>query len=233
MLAASSFAMAQPAGQIESPQAPQPQFEFIQVEVSTSGYRGFERAVFADFVKAAQGDDDALQRLIEACERAIEADPKHAEAIAWRGASKMFEAGAASEGGNFMAAMQHTNAALADLNKARELEPENPGVRMVSAQMLLNLAKHHPIDRMANEYAKQGIADAIAALSKLYANWASQPTDVKGQLMSGVAEGYVKLGKTTEARDWYNRVIGAVPGTTWAKQAQAWIDAADKKANEL
>lgn len=230
MLAAASFTLAQAAGQIESAEVPEQQFEFIEIEAGTSGYRGFEREVFADFIKAAQGDEDARKSLVAACERAIEADPAHAEAIAWRGATRMFEAGTASEGGNFMAAMQHTNAALADLNKARELEPENPGVRMVAAQTLLNLARYHPIENMASGYAKQGIEDAKAALSKLYNNWDKQPADVKGQLMMGVAEGYDKLGKATEARDWCNRVIGAVPGTTWAKQAQAWIDAATKRA---
>lgn len=230
---AATAALAQPAGQNEAPEAPGQEFEFIQIESGTSGYRGFERKVFADFIEAAQGDDDARQRLIAACERAIEADAKNAEAIAWRGAAKMFEAGTASEEGDFMAAMRHTNASLEDLNTARELEPENPGVRMVAAQMLLSLAKYHPMENIAKGYAKQGIEDAKAALLKLYDNWGKQPADVKGQLLSGVAEGYDKLGKTTEARDWFNRVVGAVPGTTWAEQAQAWIDAADKKANEL
>lgn len=233
ILAAASFTLAQPAGQNDATEAAEQKFEFIQFEAGATGYRGFERQVFADFIKAAQGDEDARQNLVAACERAIEADPKHAEAIAWRGATRMFEAGAASADGKFMAAMNHTNAALADLSKARELEPENPGVRMVAAQTLLNLARYHPIENMASGYAKQGIEDAKAALSKLYNNWDKQPADVKGQLMMGVAEGYDKLGKATEARDWCNRVIGAVPGTAWAQQAQDWIVAADKRASSF
>lgn len=233
VLAAATLTLAQPAGQDETTEAAEQRFEFIQIEPGTSGYRGFEREVFADFIEASQGDAEARRRLLEKCESAIEADAEHAEAIAWRGAVKMFQAGTASESGDFRAAMQHTNDSLADLNRARELEPENPGVRMVAAQMLLSLAKYHPMENMAKGYAKQGVEDAKTALSSLYDNWDKQPTDVKGQLMLGVAEGYDKLGKVTEARDWFNRVIGAVPGTAWAEQAQAWLDAADKKANEL
>lgn len=229
VLASAAFALAQPAGQDGAPETTEQRFEFIQIEPGAGGYRAFERQVFADFVLAAQGDANARQRLLDTCESAIEADAEHAEAIAWRGAVKMFEAGTASADGNFMKAMQHTNAAMADLNRARELEPENPGVRMVAAQTLLSLAKYHPMENMAQGYAKQGIEDAKAALSQLYDNWDKQPAEVKGQLLSGVAEGYDKLGKTTEARDWFNRVIGAVPGTTWAKQAQAWIDADTKR----
>lgn len=233
VLAAATLALAQPAGQDEAPTSAEQSFEFIQIEPGTSGYRGFEREVFADFIEAAQGDADARQRLLDKCKAAIEADAKHAEAIAWRGAVRMFQAGTASESGDFRAAMQHTNDSLADLDRARALEPENPGVRMVAAQMLLSLAKYHPMENMAKGYAKQGVEDAQVALSSLYDNWDKQPADVKGQLLLGVAEGYDKLGKAPEARDWFNRVIGAVPGTTWAKQAQAWIDAADKKANEI
>lgn len=233
VLAATPLAIAQPAGENDATQVPEPQYEFIQVDPGSSGYRGFERTVFADFVKASQGDEAAKQRLVDACQQAIEADDKNAEAIAWLGAVKLFDAGTASEAGDFMAAMRHTNEALADLDKARELEPENPGVRMVAATTLLNLAAYHPIDRMAQGYAAKGIEDAKAALLELHDNWNDQPTGVKGQLMIGIARGYDRMGKATKARDWFNRVIGAAPGTLWADQAQAWIDAADKRANEL
>lgn len=233
LMAATSVALGQSAEPGSVPGQAEQQFEFIQFEPGESGYRAFEHEVFGDFVQAAGGDDEARKRLIAACERAISANAEHAEAIAWRGAVKMFEAGEASSSGDFRAAMNHVTAALTDLERARTLEPENPGVRMVAANMLLNLAKNHPIESMASGYAKQGIEDAKAALSKLYDNWDKQPADVKGQLLMGVAEGYAKLGKTVEARDWCNRVLGAVPGTTWAEQAQAWIDAADKKANSL
>ncbi|MFI4915993.1 MAG: tol-pal system YbgF family protein [Phycisphaerales bacterium JB060] len=232
LLAATSVAL----GQSATPGNPgnvQQAFEFIQIQPGDTGYRAFEREVFADFVLAAQGNDQARQRLISTCERAIEADAQHAEAIAWRGAARMFEASSASSNGDFRAAMNHTNASLADLNRARELEPENPGVRMVAANTLLNLAKHHPIENMASGYAKQGIEDAKAALSKLYDNWDKQPAEVRGQLLLGVAEAYDKLGEATKARDWFNRVIGALPGTTWAQRAQVWIDAADKKASSF
>jgi predicted Zn-dependent protease len=232
LLAATSIALGQSADPNAAGNAEEA-FEFIQIAPGQTGYRAFEREVFADFVQAAQGNDEAKARLVAACERALEADAENAEAIAWRGAARMFEAGAASSNGDFRAAMNHTNASLADLNRARELEPENPGVRMVAANTLLNLARYHPIDTMAKAYAKQGVEDAKVALSKLYGSWDKQPSDVKGQLMLGVAQGYEKLGETTTARDWFNRVIGAVPGSTWAEQAQAWIDAADKKANSF
>ncbi|MEQ8317862.1 MAG: hypothetical protein RIE77_01755 [Phycisphaerales bacterium] len=233
LLVIAPFALAQPAEQHDAAEAAQPRFEFMKIDPGSSGYRGFERAIFADFVDAAQGDADAKQRLVDACTQAIEVDSENAEAIAWRGAARMFDAGSASEAGDFMAAMRHTNEALADLDRARDLEPENPGVRVVTATTLLNLAAYHPIDRMAKGYAAKGVEDAIAALSKLYENWNEQPIDLKGQLMIGVAWGYDRMGETTKARDWFNRVIGAAPGTTWAEQAQAWIDAADKRANEF
>lgn len=233
VLAATTLALAQPADQNQAQEAAEPKLEFIQVEAGDTGYRAFEREVLADFVKAAQGDAQARQRLMATCDRAIEADAQHAEAIAWRGAARMFQASEASSSGDFRAAMNHTNASLADLNKARKLEPENPGVRMVAANMLLSLAKYHPIENMAKGYAKQGIEDASVALSKLYDNWGNQPAEVKGELMLGVADAYAKLGEATKARDWFNRVIGAVPGTAWAEQAQAWIDAAEKKASSF
>jgi tetratricopeptide (TPR) repeat protein len=233
LLACASLSMAQQAGQPGVQAAEQPDFQFIRFEAGSNGYRAFEREVFADFVSAAQGDAEALERLVAICERAIAADAAHAEAIAWRGAAKLFEAGEASSNGDFRAAMAFTSASLADLARARELEPDNPGVRMVAAQTLLNLAENHPIPNMARGYAKQGIEDARAALVLLEDKWSQQPDDIKGRLLVGVAQAYDKLGEATKARDWFNRAIGAVPGTTWAEQAQAWIDAADKKASSF
>ena len=201
------------------------------LEVGTSGYRGFDRLVMADYVKAAAGDSAALERLIEACAEAIELDAENAEALAWRGAARMFEAGAASDSGNMMAAMTHVGHALADLTRSGELEMENPGVRLVAAQTLLVLAQNHPIEQMAKGYAKQGIEHATAGLEFLHDNWAAQPVALKGRLMSDVASGYELLGESSKARDWYNRVIGAVPGSSWAERAQAKIDAMDRTAD--
>lgn len=205
----------------------------IRLEVGQHGYRGFERLVMDDYLKAARGDELSRQRLVRACDAAIETDPRHAEAIAWRGAARMFEAAGASEAGDFMAAMNHVNAALNDLKAARELEPENPGVRIIAAQTLLNLAANHPIEAMAKNYARQGIDDARAGLAALHANWHEQPADLKGRLLVGVAHAYEQLGQAQPARDWYNRAIGAVPGSGWAQQAQARIDAMDRAAAEL
>ena len=205
----------------------------IRLEVGQHGYRGFERLVMDDYLKAARGDELSRQRLVRACDAAIETDPRHAEAIAWRGAARMFEAASASEAGDFMAAMNHVNVALNDLKAARELEPENPGVRIIAAQTLLSLAANHPIEAMAKNYAKQGIEDALAGLGKLYPIWNQQPADTKARLMIGIAQAHEKLGQAQQARDWYNRAIGAVPSGDWAAQAQARIDAMDRAAAEL
>lgn len=205
----------------------------IALQAGQHGYRGFDRLVHGDYVKAAMGDELSRQRLVRACEGAITDDARHAEAIAWRGAARMFDAAAASDGGDFMAAMNHVNAALNDLKAARELEPENPGVRLIAAQTLLSLAANHPIEAMAKNYAKQGIDDARAGLAALHANWHEQPADLKGRLLFGVAQAYEQLGQAQQARDWYNRAIGAVPGGDWAAQAQTRIDAMDRAAAEL
>lgn len=205
----------------------------ITLQADQHGYRGFDRLVHGDYVKAAMGDDRARERLRRACDGAIADDARHAEAIAWRGAARMFDAAAASDGGDFMAAMNHVNAALNDLKAARELEPENPGVRLIAAQTLLSLAANHPIEAMAKNYAKQGIEDATIGFRALHDRWDHQPAETKGRLMTEVARAYEKLGQTRRARDWYNRVIGAVPGSEWAGKAQARIDAMDRLADEL
>ncbi len=201
------------------------------LDVGTSGYRGFDRLVMADYVKAAGGDSAALERLLGACAEAIEVDAENAEALAWRGAARMFEAGAASDSGDMMAAMTHVNKALADLARAGSLEMDNPGVRIIAAQTLLVLAQNHPIEQMAKGYATQGIEHATAGLASLHGNWGAQPIALKGRLMSDVAAAHERLGEPNKARDWYNRVIGAVPGSVWAQQAQAKIDAMDAAAD--
>lgn len=223
---AAALAVAQPAHEA----APQPE-AMLALEDGQHGYRGFDRHIIVDYVRAVTGNAEARQRVLNACEAALDEDPGNAEALAWRGATSMLEAGEASEAGNFMRAMQVVNTATGDLSRAREMAPDNPAVRLVIGQTLTNLAMNHPMDATARQYAKQAIEDVQAGLAPLHAAWGGQPAAVKGQALLDIARSYVKLGQSNTARDWYNRVIGAVPGTQWAERAHAWIEDADRRAN--
>ncbi len=214
-----------PSLQADAPQG------MLVYEIGTAGYRGFDRRVIADYAKAAAGDSQALERMLGICAEAIEVDTQNAEAVAWRGAARMLEAGEASSSGDMMAAMTAVNGALADLARASKLEPENPGVRLIAAQSLLALSQNHPIPQMAKNYAKQGIGHAEAGLASLHDNWGAQPVEMKGRLMFDVAAAYERLGEPGKARDWYNRVIGAVPGSAYAEQAHAELEAQDNAAD--
>src|SRR5262245_24800304 len=47
----------------------------------------FDYLVRADFFAGAAGDDARLQKVIDTCERALEQNPQHAEAMVWHGAA--------------------------------------------------------------------------------------------------------------------------------------------------
>ncbi|MEO1009395.1 MAG: hypothetical protein AAFX79_12600 [Planctomycetota bacterium] len=224
----------QPQAQPAAVAAPDP--GYIHLPEGTHGFRGFDRLVLGDYRKAAGGDAASLASAIATCERAMAADATNAEARAWRGALRVLEAGQAYQQGDLNAALDLLGAGMADMEAAKQAEEMNPGVMLIRGSVLINVAQQYPDPDIAADYARRGVHDVSNGLLRLHddpEDWAKQPASLKGPMLLAAAQGYELLGNRSFARDYYNRVIGAVPGTQWGKAAQDWIRAEQRRDREL
>ena len=65
-------------------------FGFLSSLRSAPAQERFDLKVREDFFAGFGGDDDALNRGMKACEAAIDADPKAAEAMVWHGSGLFY-----------------------------------------------------------------------------------------------------------------------------------------------
>jgi hypothetical protein len=104
----------------------------------------FDTEVREDLFAGFEGDEEALKRGMERCEETLAKDPKHAEAMVWRGAARLYISGQAFNKGDMQTGMKNWVNGLEDVDKAVELEPDNIGVLIPRAAVLLPAGRNSP-----------------------------------------------------------------------------------------
>ncbi len=66
------------------------------------------------------GDEDALKKGIDVCEKVLEENPKHAEALVWLGSGQVYLAGKAFSTGKPAEGMKQWQQGLANMDKAAD-----------------------------------------------------------------------------------------------------------------
>src|SRR5947209_5336767 len=104
----------------------------------------FDYLVRQDLFAGFGGDEEALARGLKTCEDALAKNPKHAPALVWRGAARAFQASLKFRDNKPAEAMPLWTAGLKDMDDAVALEPNNIGVRIPRAVVLLPAARATP-----------------------------------------------------------------------------------------
>jgi len=184
----------------------------------------FDMVVRADFFAGFGGDQERLARGMEACERALAANPKHAEALVWHGSGLAFRGGMAFQRGDSQAGMELWSRGLSEMDEAVALEPDNVAVRIPRGAMLLQATRNMQ-PSMAKPLIEKALSDyertlALQTASGVFASLGSHP---KGELLFGLAEGYARLGDSDNARQYFDRLIKDAPESGQVPKAREWI----------
>lgn len=183
----------------------------------------FDLKVRNYFFTGFSGDADSLATGMKLAEEAIAADPKNAEALVWHGAGLYFEAGQAFQRGDQQSGMDLYRRGLQEMDDAVALAPDKIGVRIPRGAVLLTGSRFMPLET-AKPLVEKGVSDFARvyeiqspALDKL----GNHP---KGELLLGLADGYGRLGDEEKAQQFYQQVLKELPGTPYAKKANAWME---------
>jgi len=106
----------------------------------------FDYLVRADFFAGVAGDEARLDKAIELCEHALEKNPAHAEALVWHGAGLLVRASHAFQKGDGATGGPLFARGLKEMADAVTLAPDNPGVLIPRAAVLLEATKGMPPD---------------------------------------------------------------------------------------
>jgi len=183
----------------------------------------FDYLVRGDFFAGLAGDEARLQKARTTCEEALASNPKHAEALVWHGAIVLFEGGRAFGKGDFATGGQLFGRGLQEMNDAVSLAPDNPGVLIPRAAVLLEATRTMPPDQ-ARPLVESAVANYQHVLDIQRAVWPTLGDHAKGELLFGLAEGSARLGHQDEARGYFDRLLKDAPSSGQAPRAKAWLE---------
>ncbi len=189
--------------------------------------RGAERydyTVRQDIFAGMAGDAEAMSRALGKIEATLAVDPKHAEAIVWRGAAVFFQSGQAFNKQDAQRGIELYMRAMTDFETAGKLAPESLGVLIPRAAVLMSAA----VAAKDNPMAKQWVTTAVADFEKVRGlqqdTFSGLSEHSRGELLQGLANGYRLLGDEAKANIYFERMHKELPGTVYAKRAGIWLD---------
>lgn len=184
----------------------------------------FPAEIREDFFEGFQGDMDRLKAGMEACQKILVSDPKHAEAMVWLGSGEMFQSGQAFQKGNVAAGMGLWTSSIEKMDKAAELEPDNIGVLIPRAAVLLPASRNAPAFM-----AKPVLKSVLNGFERTYEMQKDRLDQIGehplGELRMGLADVYRALDRPDESIAQLKAVLTELPGTEYADEAEQWLKA--------
>lgn len=182
----------------------------------------FDLIVRNDFFAGFGGDVARLQKGMDACERVLAENPKHAEALVWHGSGLTFKAGIAFQTGDMKTGGELWARGMKEMDDAVEIAPNNVGVLIPRGALLLQATQNMP-PQMARPLILKALGDYEKVLSIQEPIFATLGDHPKGELLFGLAEGYSRLDQPEKARLYFDRLMKDAPGSGQAPKATQWL----------
>ncbi len=188
----------------------------------------FDLKVREDLFDGFQGDKEALKRGMQACEDTLAEEPEHAEALVWRGAARVFLSGEAFQKGDPIKGMGYWTTGLEDMDKAVELEPDNIGVLIPRAAVLLPAGRSAPraMGLPLLHRVKTDLERTYERQKDMLDQLGEHPL---GELRMGLADVYRALGEQEKSKEQLLAVRKELPESPYAERAEKWLQAGPNK----
>lgn len=147
----------------------------------------FDKTVRGDFFAGFGGDTARLLKGMDACERALAENPKHAEALVWHGSGLAFQAGLAFQKGDMKTGGELWSRGMKEMDDAVEIAPDNVAVLIPRGALLLQATQNMP-PQMARPLILKAVGDYEKVLSIQEPIFMTLGDHPRGELLFGLAE---------------------------------------------
>jgi len=200
----------------------------VGIVTSSHAQERFDYQVREDMFRAFAGNAAALKSAMATIEEKLLNHPDHAEALVWRGAARTWMAGRALEAGDTAGAKAMAAEGRVDMDRAFALEPNNIGVLVPRAAVLLAVARNQPDATRRQELAGHAADNFEAALALRRNAFDHLGQHNRGEYLSGLAESWALAGKEGTAERYLRRILAELPNSVYAERAAAklanWAD---------
>jgi tetratricopeptide (TPR) repeat protein len=183
----------------------------------------FDELVRADFFAGVAGNADAFDRAMKLIEATLAKDPRHAEALVWRGSGVIFRAQHAFQKSDVATGNALFQQGLTQMDDAVALAPDNVGVLIPRAATLLAVTRSLPDPARAKALLSTAVQDyeKVLTLQAPYFRYLSD--HARGELLFGLAEGWHRLGNRDKARAYFERMQAEAKDSEYGAIARAWL----------
>jgi hypothetical protein len=188
------------------------------------GAERFDHTVRQDIFSGMNGDNVAMNRALGKIDATLAENPKHAEAIVWRGGALFFQSGQAFQKQDQQKGMELYMRAMADFDQAGKLAPDSLGVLIPRAAVLMSAALAAKNNPMAKQWVTAAVADYEHVRELQKETFAGLSDHSRGELLQGLANGYRLLGDEAKANHYFGRIQQEMPATAYAKRAAIWFE---------
>ena len=181
----------------------------------------FDFKVREDVFAGMDGDKEAFDRALKLIDETLSADPNHAEALVWRGDTRLFQAGQAFQRGATAEGQALAAQGVADMDRAVALAPANIAVLIPRATGLLPFARGmRPFNRAeADRLTRTAIGDFEAVMAISAPRWSKLSEHGRGELLGALADAWLQLGDLDKAQPYLGRMTAELANTPYAKNA--------------
>ena len=183
------------------------------------------RTVSADMFGALTGDMERFERGMRTLEALVAKNPGDPRLKVLYGTGLFARSGAAFQKGDAPNAMQLWQRSIDAMAQAVQMAPNDVfvrgrrGVVLISASRAMPAAMAAPLTQLAVEdFGK------VLEIREKEQTLSERSLHQRGELLTGLADGWSRLGDREKARGLFERITRDLKGTIYEQKAQAWLD---------
>jgi tetratricopeptide (TPR) repeat protein len=179
----------------------------------------------SDLMGALNGDMERFERGMRGLESLLAKNPNDPVLKVLHGTGVFARSGAAFEKGDMQNAMKLYQSSLDEMAQAVETAPNNilvrarRGVILISASRAMPAAMAPPLTKLAVEDFEK-----VLEIREKEQTLAQGSIHKRGELLTGLADGWNRIGNADKARGYFERVTRDLKGTIYEQKAKAWLD---------
>jgi hypothetical protein len=187
----------------------------------------FDYLVREDFFS---GDQDRFHHAMKICDDALAQNPKYAPALSWKGAGDLSLAGQSFRSADVQNGILLWQRGLKEMDAAVTLQPASLQVLIPRGATYLAIAQYDPAPEEAKHLLQTGVGDYEKALALQQPHLDKLSRHARGELLSGLADGWFRLGDLDKSRGYLRLIIADCPDSPYSKRAAEWLETKDPVA---
>jgi len=180
-----------------------------------------------DLFGALTGDMEKFERGMQTLEALLAKDPRDPNVKVLYGNGLFARSGVAAKKGDIQNAMKLWQSALDEMSQAVELVPDNIFVRARRGVMLISASRSSALPpAMARPITQLAVGDfeRVLEIREMQQTLSQRSTHQRGELLTGIADGWNRLGNPDKARSYFERITRDLDGTVYERKAKAWLE---------